>query len=364
MSKKLDDIIKDFRDLNLEEYQEHYEQFEDYWKKVQENLSPSLIRVLKKNLLKTSELFTEDFKLQLEVVIDTNILYGEIYALLNGKPSFLCGIIDNPYLALYAPPEIKRELLNTIDEDLPETLEKKGAIKLAYYFLERIEILEGNHLECWNKAYSLIGKKDRDDVVFLSLAFKLETHGILSKDKVFKSQNDFKVWTLGECGRLVTDLTKGSFSFYLLDKSITYIFPIIFELTLAMFINIIETYDEITSSLKIIYDKGKKALDRIPNWIKYVIIGLSITVPSIILISSEDLRHKLYYFLKDSKKNSRLIYSKLKERFILNLNIFSNFLISLEPYVFNGFYGANYLGYLSLKMFERFKELEDLSSKV
>lgn len=63
-----------------------------------------------------------------------------------------------------------------------------------------------------------------------------------------------------------------------------------------MFINIIEIYDEITSSLKIIYDKGKKALDPIPNWIKYVIIGLCITVPSIILISSEDLRHKLYYF--------------------------------------------------------------------
>ena len=136
MSKDLDDIIKDFRKLNLHTYKDDYKQFEIIWDKIQKQLTPDLINHLKDNLQNYSFLFTEGFKLQIELVIDTNILYGEILAILNDKLSYLSTIIDNPYLTLYAPPEIESELINTINEDLPRKFDKSKALILAHLFFK------------------------------------------------------------------------------------------------------------------------------------------------------------------------------------------------------------------------------------
>ena len=359
MSKDLDDIIKDFRKLNLHTYKDDYKQFEIIWDKIQKQLTPDLINHLKDNLQNYSFLFTEGFKLQIELVIDTNILYGEILAILNDKLSYLSTIIDNPYLTLYAPPEIESELINTINEDLPRKFDKSKALILAHLFFKKISILEGYQLKSWNKAYSLMSARDEKDVVFLALAFDLNTHGILTRDKDFTIQKDFKIWELGECGRLITDLTKGSFSFYFLDKSITFILPNMVDLGLTLIKIIVEIFDRMITSLALFYEKGKKVIKKMPNWIKYAILGLSITIPILKLISSEQARKKLIDFLKDVKYNSRIIYSKLKESYLKNLNTLKKFIIDLEPFISYSLDGINYLLYTSYTLFERLHKLEN-----
>ena len=228
--KNLKDILGNLDNQDVEVLKNSYNSFKDYLIEIKEGLSQEQIDNLNNFFMNILNHISEGFKFRLEFVVDTNIIFAEIRAILKGNPSFLRRIINFPFLKLFAPPKIREELFNVIDRDLFKDLDKNKAYSLAESFLIKINILNEKNVNAWNRAYSLLAEYDKDDVHFLALAISIGAHGIITKDKHFKKQDEIKVFPLGECGRTAITVSHSALSFYILDKSFDKVIPKIIDI--------------------------------------------------------------------------------------------------------------------------------------
>ena len=168
-----EDIIRELNERELEQFKNLYDRFKLQLDKIRDEFTPPILEHLNDFYLDILNHLAEGLKFRLKLVIDTNIIFSEIRAILMGKPSFLSNLFNIPFLELFAPKKIREELFRTIDEDLPLYLDKDNAYSLAISFLEKISILGQKNEEAWEKAYVLLEQRDKDDVHFLALAISL-----------------------------------------------------------------------------------------------------------------------------------------------------------------------------------------------
>lgn len=359
MDRNFKELLKNFEEQNIDIFKDSYDSFKNLLSTIKREISPDIIAKLNEFFINILNHIAEGFKFRLEFVIDTNILFGEIRAILFNKPSFLQKIIDLPFLKLFAPPKIKEELFNTIKDDLPREFDNEKAIKLANLFLEKIDILTDKKLVAWKEANLLLAKHDKDDVHFLALAISLNAHGIITKDKHFEKQNAISVWKLGECGRMASTISKGALSIFILDKSLNRMLPEIGKFFILFFQSFLESCREIYASIKSAYKQLTNKYSTLPKWLKIGIPIVIIAIPSLILAFSEKSRKSLKnYFINLKaylKKDLRRIYNDLK----YNIELIKILFLELLPFIDFSFDGMGYLFYSAYQFYKNIELLED-----
>ena len=166
MNTNFEEIIRELNERDLEQFKNLYDRFKLQLDKVRDGFAPPILEKLNEFYLDILNHLADGFKFRLKLIIDTNIIFSEIRAILMNKSSFLSNLINIPFLELFAPKKIKEELFKTIEEDLPLNLDKENAFSLANSFFEKISILDQEDEEAWEKAYILLKEYDKDDKRF------------------------------------------------------------------------------------------------------------------------------------------------------------------------------------------------------
>ncbi|MCP6719098.1 MAG: PIN domain-containing protein [Patescibacteria group bacterium] len=373
MERNFREFLKNFDEQNLKLFRNSYESFNNLLTTIKKEISPEILENLHKFFINILNHIAEGFKFRLEFVIDTNIIFGEIRAILknnpeeelkkfiveNNMPSFLQKIIDFPFLKLFAPPKIKKELFSTIDNDLPEDLDKKEAVLLANYFLEKIIILTQKNSIVWRKANNFLAKHDKDDIPFLALAIYLDAHGIITKNQHFEKQNAISVWKLGESGRMVSSVSQGAFSIYILDKSLNRILPEIVKFFILFFQSFLEFCHEIYKSVKSTYEYLVKRYSSLPKWLKVGIpIGI-VAIPSLILAFSGKSRKSLKNYFINLQLNLNKDFRRLYDNIKYNIEITKEIIVKLLPFIDFSIDGLGYLFYSAYQFCQQIKLLDN-----
>ncbi len=355
MSESQDIGYHCFHESDWDYFKDSIGDFDKQWEEVTNNLGSDFLSYLQSFLFENQYFFSEDCTFQVELIIDTNIVFGEIRAILKGKPSFLMSIIGNPFLKLYAPPEIVEETISTIENDLPRNLNQIKAKEVAMNILSQIEILRGQRLESWIHAYHLIGERDKKDVPFLSLAFSLESHGIMTRDKDFEDQTDVRIWKLGEAGRMVSDFSKGSFSFFILGNFIPRLIQFCYWLCVSFLKFVADVVKGFISVITALIKGGADALSRIPKWILFSALGLV----AITLICSEKARERIGNFMKDIGKIALFAFNEIKKLFKRVIEGIRQMIQLLMPFISVVINAVGYLFYHVQRLINRIHELEE-----
>lgn len=347
--------LNKFHNSEWDYFTDYFTDFDGHWGEITKHLGNEFIAYLRSYLQKYQFMFSEGSEFKAELVIDSNIVFAEVLSLMKGKPSFRGSIIDNPFLTLYAPPKIIKEVKETIERKLPKNLDKDKAKKLAQEILSKITILKEQRLDAWIKAYTLIGKRDEKDVPFLALAFSLETHGVITRDKDFTEQEEVRIWKLGETGKMISGLNKGSFSFFFLGTGLPLILQFCYWLCVSFLKLLAEVIEALISVIAALVSGGGNALSKIPPWILIMVIG----VIGVTLILSKEAREKAGDAFAKLYEIAIEIGGKIKEAFSIIIECIKQIIEMLMPFVSFALKGVGYLFYSSWQLIDRIHELEE-----
>lgn len=147
------------------------------------------------------------------IVVDSNILFGDCRRVALGRPSSTSRMFKSPYLELWGPPELREEVLEKIETELPADASKPRACAHAKKLLDSIHIKAPTELAALVRARGLIAGKDPDDVPFLALAFEVGAHVVASRDaKSIGSQSAIPRWDIGNVAKVVGTTEGGGLS--------------------------------------------------------------------------------------------------------------------------------------------------------
>jgi len=347
--------LNKFHNSEWDYFKDYSADFDRHLGEITKHLGNEFIAYLRSYLQKYPFMFPEGCDFKAEFVIDSNIVFAEVLSLMKEKPSFLGSIIDDPFLTLYAPPKIIKEVKETIERKLPKNLNRDKAKKIAQEILSKITILKGQRLDAWIKAYTLIGKRDKKDVPFLALAFSLDTQGVITKDKDFTEQEEIRIWKLGETGRMISDLDKGSFSFFFLGTGLPLILQFCYWLCVSFLKLLAEVLEALISVIAALVSGGVNALSKIPPWI-LTLIG---TLIGVTLILSKEAREKAGDAFAKLYEIAIETGSKIKEAFSRIIECIKQIIEMLMPFVSFALKGVGYLFYSSWQLIVKIHELEE-----
>lgn len=226
-------------------FQTNHPEFYESWKELVKTTGIGLINEIK-DKLKIEHGFLKqmlDFKFRL--VVDNNFVFAQIKGSLKKKQqiekSFIYELLLSKSVQIFAPSKLQEELLNKINTVLGGD-DRELALEYAALITSKIQIKDAQWVEDWKNANRFIGETDPDDVPYLALAFDVESHGLLSSDKVFHLQGERKVWTYGDTGRIVTNyhsgmlaITMAGSTIYLLCYLLAMIGKIIWDIWILRF---------------------------------------------------------------------------------------------------------------------------------
>ncbi|VVB86495.1 PIN domain protein [uncultured archaeon] len=349
-----------FKNSEWDYFKEYFADFDRYWTEVSKRLGKGFIDYMRCYLQKNQFIFSERCSFSVEFVVDSNIIFSEVRAIMKGKISFLASIINSPFLKLFAPPEIIKEVTETIEKDLPKGLNKDKAKEIAQGILSNIVIIDGQRLDAWIKAYTLIGKRDKKDVPFLNLAFSLETHGIITNDNDFSEQEEVKIWKLGKVGKMISDFSKGSVSLFFLGIGSQSIFKLCYLVIISFLKLLVEIIEILIYSVGAIISGSMDALSRIPLWVWALAMGSIAAV----LILSKEVREKVGDVLAKLGEKAVEFIGKIKESFSRILAGIKQVIEILMPFISFVLKATGYLFYSASYLVTRMCELEKERTKV
>lgn len=347
----------------IDRFKGNYIKFTTRIEEYKKEFPPESIEKLNEFYFTILNLLKEQISIRIRLVIDTVILFREIYAIMHERDSYLKRIIEIPFLELYAPKEIKDELMQTIDQDLPIGKDKEEAISIARIFLEKINILSSYDEISWKIAFKSMGKHDPKDVSFLAIAISIGADGIITEDKHFFKQDDMSVWKLGESGRTAFTVSRSVLSLYLLDISINKILLTIGKWIFLIFQGFLEIFHEIYHNL---YDFFKIVKEKYSNLPKYAQIGIPVAliiIPAIILIFSEDARKKVSDFIISLKEKLQDFIKQISTTLRELTGKFLEIIEVLKPFFKFVLDGMGYMIYSSYMLYHDINNLRQFSNQ-
>ncbi len=221
--------------------------FDKEWSKYVNGIGIEFVSSVKEILKKQIHSFQTVLNISLNVVVDNNFIFGNVKKIIQNKEnldtSFIIQLCKCDLIKFYAPPKLKDELFEKINEYIFE--EKELAISYAETILNYITIKDAEWIADWKRANNLIGHIDEDDVPYLALAFDIGGHSLISYDKVFQNQNDVQIWDQKDIGKIVTSYNRGSVALVVLGSStlliwniikfVSFILKTIFEIIVQIF---------------------------------------------------------------------------------------------------------------------------------
>ena len=265
--------------------------------KIVHKLPHGLLNYLKSKML-ANGFFTKDSCFQLELVVDTNILFAEVRSLMTNNSSFFLKIADNPFIKIYAPSQLREELYAKIKIKFPKDnktkhLDVNACLIKANLLLSKISIRDDIGNASWHKAKSRLQERDPKDIAFVALNFSLRTHGVLTRDKDISDQKEINTWALADAGEVITEMGKGTFSFGILNVSLPAFWELIYGIITAVWSIFLETIKEMTALFASILAGGVLALAKLPP--ELVIVAMVVVF---LVLMVDDARNKAGELIK------------------------------------------------------------------
>jgi len=347
--------VQKFHNCEWEYFSDFDNEFGRLWEEIEKSLGRNFINYIGKYFQKNLvHIIGKEFKLKL--IVDTNIVFSQVLSyVLNGRRPWILDFAKNPFIELYAPPLIKKELEDKIETVIPKKCKKKKldenvakhkAKKIVSIILSNIRIINDSNLGRWKlMAYELIGHRDVKDIPFLTLALSLDAHGIITRDKDFEEQKIVKIWEVNEVKVILTEFSQGSFSFCILNVTMSLAFKICTSIIITILEVITSIAKKLIESFAIIIENGVRSLSETSEDI-LIILGL---ILGIILITNQS---KIVNLIRE-------IIEGIKNTFLKLIESLKNILEPLLLFVKFNIRAVGYLFYKTTKTINEIKKLEN-----
>ncbi len=321
------------------------------------NLPNELVKYVKSKILETKAFFKNN-TFELELVVDTNIIFSEVRSLVVNDSSFFLKIADNPFIKIYAPSQLKQELYEKIKLKFPKDSKTKGkdineCLAKADLLLSKIIIRDDITTASWDKAKSYLKERDAKDISFVALNFTLKTHGILTKDKDISDQKEIRTWKLGEAGQVVTEMNKGIFSFVVLNVSLPPIWETIYGLVATVWGAFIEVVQGLIAFFTAILSRSVVALANMPPE-----LALIIGIATIFILAADNLRNEVGEFFKIMWEEIKKFIKKIRDIFKAIWETLKEIFEALKPFFKVSFQLLAYFVLQSGQAMNRLDQLE------
>lgn len=323
------------------------------------NFPQELVEYIKTKILGT-QIFFQKNSFQLELVVDTNILYSEVRSLMINNSSFFLKIADNPFIRIYAPSQLKCELYEKIKIKFPKDNKTKElnineCLKKADILLSKISIRDDFTSQSMDKAKSYLQQRDAKDISFVALNFSLKTHGILTNDKDIKDQKEIQTWKLREAGQVITEISKGTLSFMILNTTVPLIWETIYGLITTIWASFIELIERLITLFSSILRKSVSAIANIPAE-----MAMALGFITIFILVADDLRNEVGEFFKMLWEQIKKIIKVIKEIFRAIWETLKEIIEALKPFFNISFQLLEYFVFQSSQAIQRLNQLETI----
>ena len=274
-----------------------FELFDEYITELSKKNPSDRIQNVKEEFESSSNyLFGDNFEsFTIGIVVDANAAISTIQRYVKNKPSILFHLGKNPIFSLYAPNELKNEVLKYIQSDKIQKKSKKKWLEGLQSFEKIIKFKNNKDVKIKKCAIDIIGKKDLKDVPYVESYINQKAYAILTSDKHFQ-HNDIRVFSIDDLVDVTSIVQKGVLSHHIMNDSIPkglkFLIGIILTLFKKIFYAFKRIFKIIKSKISAVYSNIIKRIEKQPNWQKIIIIGIIIIGLSI-AISFESIRKKI-----------------------------------------------------------------------
>lgn len=324
---------------------------------IKDQFSTHIITLLQSHAENELKVIKHILNFKLRLVIDNNILFASIRGLIKGnkdvKDSFFYKLALHPSTEFYAPPYLEKEIFRKIDELFNDN-EKEKANSFAQILLNTIEIKEAFYVEDWLKAKRGIGHRDLDDIPYLALCFDLDSHGVMSNDKIFaEEQKDMKSWSIGDTGKMTANINEGMISFFILGHTTT-IVQGIYTVTSAFFAAVYHALSEFVMIVLNVLRGGFSVLAKVPPII-LILLGFSSLIAYVANDEVQDSVNQMFIDLKNKLKEMVLL---LRDWFIKMRDTFIKLYHITKPFLKDASIMFGYFAISSQSMMEQINQIE------
>jgi len=339
--------------------------FNDFQKKIDNeltgfihNMPNELLNYVKRKILETRT-FSKNNSFQLELIVDTNILYSEVRSLMVNNSSFFLKIADNPFIKLYSPSQLRQELHEKIKHKFPREKKTKNfdiseCLAKADLLLSKITIRDDITTTSYEKAKSHLQRRDAKDISFVALNFTLRTHGILTMDRDISDNKEIKTWKLSEAGKVITEINKGTFSFLILNASLPAIWEAIYVLITTIWASFIELIEGLITLFIAILTRNVSAISNMPPE-----LALKIGVAAIFIMITDELREQVGEFFIILWEQIKKLVRTIREIFRAIWETLKEIIDALKPVFDISFQLLAYFVLQSEQAMQRLDQLED-----
>jgi len=306
-----------------------------------------LLNHLKRNFEQNiSSFIGGSFKLELRLVVDSSSVVSNLISFAKKGESILHKLIKDPFLRLYAPSTLKKEVeKNIVEISQKKKLDKELLMKTwRHDILPKITILDPSDLAML-KGYLVVGRRDVTDVPFVALHFQLGTHGVVTRDKDIIEQPVVRTWHIKRVCGLVTVFKKGAFSFFIYSRILPNVLHAVFKIGVAVLRTVLEILAKIVQLFVNLTNGVIRTISKLPDWAQ-LLVGIA----AFIMILEERTQNFIVEFLK---KVGEAIFKFASEVYSVIINLLK-FLAPLVQIA------LSVLAYLSSSYQETIKQLRTL----
>jgi predicted nucleic acid-binding protein len=324
--------VTEFIDENWEFFARFSNQADETLKKISRELPPQLYEELRDGLAKTVLAGRPNSRIQLRVVIDTNIVVMDAIRVAKGYESSTERILSSPFIEVLAPTEIRGEVTRVLGRKFREATQLETALNHARKLLSKVVIETAIPSSALDRARKLIGGHAPEDVPFLALAIGSRSTAVISRDRTaFDAQSVIKRWQLGKAVQLVVERESGAISLFLASESIIALGRALTWIAGALYRGLAEILAALVSIVGAIFEGTPEALGRIPSW-AWVVLGIAAIGTLIAYVTHAGFREWLNKtvaegvelvtaFLKSVETNLSTFFSFLNDLIVLTWNL-------------------------------------------
>jgi len=301
------------------------------------DIPPKFLQHLKRNFEQNiSSFIGGSFKLELRLVVDSSSVISNLISFAKKGGSILHKLIKEPFLRLYAPSTLKKEVEGNIAEISKKKKLDKDILMRTWRLdiLPKITVLDPSDLAMF-KGHLVVGIRDVTDVPFVALHFQLGTHGVVTKDKDIIEQPVVRTWQIRRVGGLITVFKKGAFSFFIYSRVLPNVLHAVFKIGVAVLRTVFEILAKFIQFFVNLASGAVRAISKLPDWAQ-LLVGIA----AIILILEERTRNLAVEFLKKVgeaiSKFASEVYSVIKN-LLEGLAPLVQITLTVLAYLFNSY---------------------------
>jgi len=213
-------------------------------------------------------------KAEMRVVLDASSAVAEVRAFVKKGDSVLVRLANEPFLKLYAPPEIVPEVENRLREIASK--EKLNFQRLLDVWKTRllplVVVQRPESMGAWFKGMIIMGERDIKDVPYVALSFDFETHGVITQDRDMLDQPQIRTWRMGKVRQVVTVMKKGSLMFVASSELLFPLLIAIFQATISLLKAIYDFVMDVARAISQAIKDAIGEIEKMPDLVKLALL--------------------------------------------------------------------------------------------